>query len=68
MCPNKVSNSSESYIQAPLQRTFELMNAAQIFEKKDSNGNTIDIRKLANDMQKKMIKEYESENKLELQN
>ncbi|WP_262486278.1 hypothetical protein [Chryseobacterium daeguense] len=44
------------------------MNAAQIFEKKDSNGNTIDIRKLANDMQKKMIKEYESENKLELQN
>ncbi|WP_288244644.1 GLPGLI family protein [uncultured Chryseobacterium sp.] len=58
----------ESHAQAPLQRMFELMNSTQIYEKKDANGNTVDLKKLFNETQKKMIDSYNKENKIELQN
>jgi len=56
----------KNHIQAPLKRTFELMNSTQIYEKKDANGNMVDMRKLLNEMQKKMIEEYKKENRIEL--
>lgn len=65
---SKFLKMRENYIQAPLQRMFEMMNSTQIYEKKDANGNTVDLKKLFNDTQKKMIEEYKTENKIELQN
>ncbi len=56
----------KSHIQAPLKRMFELMNAHQIYEKKDANGNIVDMRKMLGETQKKMIEEYKKENKIEL--
>jgi len=55
-----------NHVQAPLKRMFELMNNTQIYETKDANGNIVDVRKLLNETQKKMIEEYNRENKIEL--
>ena len=44
---------------------FEMMNNTQIYEKTDSNGNIIDVRKLIVETQKKMIEEYKRENQIE---
>ena len=56
----------KSHIEAPMKRVFELMNSTQIYEKKDANGNIVDMRKLLNETQKKMIEEYKQENRIEL--
>ncbi|WP_263601306.1 GLPGLI family protein [Chryseobacterium sp. PET-29] len=56
----------KNHTEAPLKRMFEMMNSNQIYEKKDANGNIIDIRKVLGETQRKMIEEYKNENKIEL--
>ena len=56
----------KSHIEAPLKRIIEMMHANQFYEKKDANGNTVDMRKVLGETQKKMIEEYKKENKIEL--
>lgn len=56
----------KNHIETPLKRMFEMMDNNQIYEKKDASGNIIDMRKVLNEMQKKMIEEYKNENKIEL--
>jgi len=56
----------KNHIQAPLRRMFELMDNTQVYEKKDANGNMIDIKKVFSETQRKMINEYKKENKIEL--
>ncbi|GAA5085243.1 hypothetical protein GCM10023210_05880 [Chryseobacterium ginsengisoli] len=63
---SKFVEMRKSHIEAPMKRTFELMNNTQIYEKRDANGNMVDMRKLLNEMQKKMIEEYKNENRIEL--
>ncbi|QQV02195.1 MULTISPECIES: GLPGLI family protein [Chryseobacterium] len=63
---DKFIEMRKNHIQAPLKRMFELMNAHQIYEKKDANGNIVDMRKMLGETQKKMIEEYKKENKIEL--
>lgn len=63
---DKFIEMRRNHVQAPLKRMFELMNNTQIYETKDANGNIVDVRKLLNETQKKMIEEYNRENKIEL--
>ena len=63
---SKFNEMRKSHIEAPMKRVFELMNSTQIYEKKDANGNIVDMRKLLNETQKKMIEEYKQENRIEL--
>lgn len=63
---SKFEEMRKSHIEAPMKRMFELMNSTQIYEKRDANGNIIDVRKLLNETQKKMIEEYKKENRIEL--
>ncbi|WP_265427951.1 GLPGLI family protein [Chryseobacterium sp. YIM B08800] len=56
----------KSHTENPLKRIIEMMHTHQIYEKKDANGNTVDMRKLLDETQKKMIEEYKKENKIEL--
>lgn len=56
----------KNHIEAPMKRMFELMNSTQVYEKKDANGNIIDMRKVFTETQRKMIEEYKKENKIEL--
>lgn len=62
----KFTEMRKNHAEAPLKRMFEMMNSNQIYEKKDANGNIIDIRKVLGETQKKMIEEYKKENKIEL--
>jgi GLPGLI family protein len=63
---SKFLEMRKSHIEAPMKRIFELMNSTQIYEKRDANGNMVDMRKLLNETQKKMIEEYKKENRIEL--
>lgn len=63
---SKFTEMRKNHIMAPMKRMFELMNSTQIYEKKDANGNIVDMRKLLNETQKKMIEEYKKENRIEL--
>ncbi|CAD7799801.1 hypothetical protein CHRY9390_00538 [Chryseobacterium aquaeductus] len=56
----------KNHIEAPMKRMFELMNSTQIYEKKDANGNIVDMRKVFSETQKRMIEEYKNENRIEL--
>lgn len=56
----------KNHIEAPMRKMFEMMESNQIYEKKDANGNVVDVRKLLNETQRKMIEEYKKENKIEL--
>jgi GLPGLI family protein len=63
---SKFIEMRKSHAEAPMRRIIEMMHAHQIYEKKDANGNTVDMRKLLDETQKKMIEEYKKENKIEL--
>jgi len=62
----KFAEMRKNHIETPLRRMFELMDNTQVYEKKDANGNIIDIRKVFSETQRKMIEEYKKENKIEL--
>ncbi|WP_144283914.1 GLPGLI family protein [Chryseobacterium echinoideorum] len=56
----------KNYEDNPTQRMQELMNATQIYERADKNGNVVDMRKLVNDTQKSLIEMFKKQNKIEL--
>lgn len=62
----KFMEMRKSHAEAPLKRIIEMMHTHQIYEKKDANGNIVDMRKVLGETQKKMIEEYKKENKIEL--
>jgi len=64
----KFVEMKKNYAEQPLKRMFELMDKTQVYEKKDTNGNVIDMKKVFSETQQRMIEEYKKENKIELSN
>lgn len=56
----------EAYRKAPLQRLIQLMNSSQIYEVSNKNGEVVDLRKVFEENQRKMVREYDNENNIEL--
>lgn len=56
----------KNHIEAPLLRFYELMNSTGITERKDKEGNTIDMRKLARETEQRIKEEYKNENLIEI--
>ncbi|ACU08405.1 hypothetical protein FIC_01963 [Flavobacteriaceae bacterium 3519-10] len=62
----KFNTAREAYRKAPLQRLIQLMNSSQIYEVPDKNGDVVDLRKLFEENQRTMIKQFQNENNIEL--
>ncbi len=56
----------KNYESNPMQRSFELMNNTQIYEKPDANGNMVNLIELNNRVQKSMIEQFKTQNKIEI--
>ena len=58
----------KNYEANPMKRMFELMNSTQIYERMDSNGNVVDLKKMNFQLQKQFQEEFRKKNNIEIQN
>lgn len=63
---SKFLKARETYRKAPLHRLIQLMNSSQIYEVSNKNGEVVDLRKMFEENQRRMVSEYENENSIEL--